>query len=310
MIKVQNIAYVAYRAPDLDRMEAFLTDFGLARTARSSDVLYMRGASSAPYIHVTERGEPGFVACGMAAESMRDLERMAGRDGASDIETIDGPGGGARVRLRGPDGFRIDLVHGIKPVDPGAVRGPLIVNHAQEKQRRGNLQRPAREPAHVFRLGHAVFKVSDAEKAGAWFEANLGMLRSDRLFIPDNPKQTLGVFLRCNRGAEWTDHHTIFVIHSPDDVKVHHASFEIQDYDAQHIGHQWMKSKGWQHEWGIGRHLLGSQVFDYWRDPWGNLVEHYADGDLLTSEAKPGDFPATPDNLAQWGPEVTPTFFK
>lgn len=310
MIKVHNIAYIAYRAPDLDRMEAFLSDFGLTRSARAGDVLYMRGASPAPYIHITEKGEPGFVACGLAASSMQDLEQMAGRDGASAIEKLDSPGGGSRVRLRGPDGFRIDLVHGIKPAEPQPAREPLILNYAHEKQRRGGLQRPLKEPARVFRLGHAVFKVSDAEKAATWFESNLGMLRSDRLFIPDNPKQTLGVFLRCDRGSDWADHHSIFVIHSPDDIKVHHASFEIQDFDAQHIGHEWLKSKGWHHEWGIGRHLLGSQVFDYWRDPWGHLVEHYADGDLLTASAKPGDYPGTPENLAQWGPMVTPTFFK
>ena len=59
----------------------------------------------------------------------------------------------------------------------------------------------------------------------------------------------------------------------------------------------------------IGRHVLGSQVFDYWRDPWGHMFEHYADGDLLTASSKPGNYPALPENLAQWGPPVTPTFF-
>ena len=83
----------------------------------------------------------------------------------------------------------------------------------------------------------------------------------------------------------------------------------MQDYDAVHIGGQWMQEKGWNREWGIGRHLLGSQVFDYWRDPWGHMFEHYADGDLLTAASKPGNYPALPENLAQWGPPVTPTFF-
>ena len=27
--------------------------------------------------------------------------------------------------------------------------------------------------------------------------------------------------------------------------------------------------------------MLGSQIFDYWRDPWGHTVEHWTDGDLL-----------------------------
>ena len=33
--------------------------------------------------------------------------------------------------------------------------------------------------------------------------------------------------------------------------------------------------------WGIGRHLLGSQVYDYWADPWGRVHEHWADTDRL-----------------------------
>ena len=35
------------------------------------------------------------------------------------------------------------------------------------------------------------------------------------------------------------------------------------------------------HEWGVGRHLLGSQMYDYWRDTHGFTHEHWTDGDLL-----------------------------
>jgi len=42
-----------------------------------------------------------------------------------------------------------------------------------------------------------------------------------------------------------------------------------------------------EHE-GVGRHLLGSQIFDYWRDPWGQKHEHYADGDLFDAAQPPG----------------------
>ena len=33
--------------------------------------------------------------------------------------------------------------------------------------------------------------------------------------------------------------------------------------------------------WGLGRHVLGSQVYDYWSDPWGRVHEHWADSDRL-----------------------------
>ncbi len=49
-------------------------------------------------------------------------------------------------------------------------------------------------------------------------------------------------------------------------------------------GHEHLKLAGYQQDWGVGRHVLGSQVFDYWRDPWGYRVEHWTDGDVFTAD--------------------------
>ena len=72
MIKVHDIAYVRFAAPDLDAMERFVSDFGLVVTAREGDVLYTRGTDSSPYLHVTERGEPGFRGVAFEAASGAD----------------------------------------------------------------------------------------------------------------------------------------------------------------------------------------------------------------------------------------------
>lgn len=36
--------------------------------------------------------------------------------------------------------------------------------------------------------------------------------------------------------------------------------------------------------WGVGRHIMGSQVFDYWKDSSGLIIEHYADPDLVNED--------------------------
>ena len=59
-IKIHDIAYVRFSAPDLEAMEAFLTEFGMVRAERTSAALYMRGLDKDPFLHVTHRGEPGF----------------------------------------------------------------------------------------------------------------------------------------------------------------------------------------------------------------------------------------------------------
>lgn len=310
MIKVQDIVYCVFRAPDLDRMAAFLTDFGMVENGRTADRLYMRGAGAYPYINVIEKGPAGFVAVGMLAGSEAELAEAAKLPGSSAIETIDAPGGGKRVRLRAPDNYRIDLVHGIAPAAELPVREPLAINFAWKKQRIKDLQRPAKEPARIVRLGHCVLKFTDGDGAAKWLNQTLGMLPTDRLHAPDDRTKTLGTFMRLDRGQKPADHHTIFALQAmPGDIDVHHTSYEVQDPDAVHIGQQWLAEKNYVHEWGVGRHLLGSQVFDYWRSPYGHIFEHYADGDLLTSDIKPGDYPATAENLAQWGPELAPTFF-
>jgi len=107
MIKVKDIAYVRFAAPDLDTMERFVRDFGLVVTARGDDVLYARGTDPSPYVHVTERGEPGFRGVAFEAASSGDLDAAAALPGASDVEKIDAPGGGRRVRFTDPDGFEV-----------------------------------------------------------------------------------------------------------------------------------------------------------------------------------------------------------
>ena len=68
-----------------------------------------------------------------------------------------------------------------------------------------------------------------------------------------------------------------------------------------------LKDAGRQAEWGVGRHVLGSQVFDYWRDPWGHTLEHWTDGDLFTA-ADGSNIASLQDLLGvQWGPQMPPT---
>ncbi len=66
-IKVQDIAYVRFSVPDLDEMEAFLTEFGMADAERSGDALYVSGLDEDPFLHVTHRGEPLFIGAGFEA---------------------------------------------------------------------------------------------------------------------------------------------------------------------------------------------------------------------------------------------------
>ena len=75
-------------------MEAFLSEFGMIRSERTDDTLYVRGLDEDPFLHVTHRGAPGFLAAGFEAGSMKDLEPLAQEEKVS-IDRLDGPGGGS-----------------------------------------------------------------------------------------------------------------------------------------------------------------------------------------------------------------------
>lgn len=310
MATAVDVAYVVYQVRDLDRMEAFLADFGLSRALRSEDALYMRGAASAPYIHVTLRGkDERFIGGALRVGSRVELEALAALPGSSPLESIDGPGGGWRVRMRTPDGVRIDAVWGIEDAPPLAIRGRNLFNAAQGKERRNLSLRPKREPAQVLRLGHFVLRVADHDASVAWFQSRFGLLASDYLCVPGDESRVIGTFLRCDRGQEFVDHHSMLVVQAPE-TGVHHCSFEVQDVDAIMGGHDYLESRGYKLDCGVGRHLLGSQIFDYWRDPFGFRVEHYTDGDVVNREYRPGKFAGTADQTTQWGMNPPPEFFE
>jgi catechol 2,3-dioxygenase-like lactoylglutathione lyase family enzyme len=299
MIKVRDVAYVRFGAPDLDAMERFLTDFGLVVTAREPDRLFVRATDPEPYVHVTERGEAGFRGVAFEAGSAEDLVAAAKLPGASPVEKIDAPGGGQRVRFTDPDGFAVEVVHGRELLAPLPVRGAAPLNRGSEQLRQGTLQRVDAGPSCVKRIGHAVVRVSDFEKSEAWYKSRFGFVTSDEVYLGD-PKNVVTAFMRCDLGEEYSDHHTFLCV-GLGEPGFDHAAFEVEDIDAVMVGHDHLEKAGYAHHAGIGRHVLGSQVFDYWKDPWGHVLEHFTDGDLLNRHHPTGSFDPGTALGTQWG---------
>ena len=114
-IKAAEFAFPRMEAPDLDAMEEFLTHFGMVRAERTPDSLYMRGADSHHHLHAVHKGGTKFIGFAYHAASEDDLKRLAKLPGASGIETLNEPGGGKRVRLTEPNGYQIEVIHGMIP---------------------------------------------------------------------------------------------------------------------------------------------------------------------------------------------------
>jgi catechol 2,3-dioxygenase-like lactoylglutathione lyase family enzyme len=306
LIVVSDIAYVRYRAPDLEVMERFLLDFGLSRAVRTGPALYMRAAGTEPYVHITEPGESSQgIGVGLLAQSESDLDRLAQRCGTRVLANAE-PRGGKIVTVIDPNGLRVDLLHGGERAPPLKTRSPLSLNTISEHRRLIQRQRPEPGPSHVMRLGHVVLKVRNYRESLDFYASLFGFRISDTYYgeTPDHP---IMAFLHCGLGARYTDHHTIAIAEIPGGG-FEHSAFEVIDWDDVALGHHHLASKGYRHSWGIGRHVEGSQVFDYWRDPFGNKIEHWTDGDLVNDEYVPQHHRFEPTAIAQWAPPMSPEF--
>ncbi|HUC64538.1 MAG TPA: VOC family protein [Stellaceae bacterium] len=299
-IKVKDIAYGRLRAPDLDLMEEFLTDFGMVRAARTSKALYMRGTDPVHHLHVTELGEPRFVGLAWDAASEEDLDRLAKLPGASAVESIDEPGGGKRIRLKEPNGYQIEVVYGIESVAPIQVPRQLMNTGSDALKRPGELMRLQRGAAHVKRIGHGVMGTPRLRETVDWFRDTLGLICSDDVYA-GSKDHIIGSFNRCDRGEEYVDHHAFFCLQH-EKAGLNHLSFEVLDVDDVFLGHEHLRQKGkYEHMWGFGRHLLGSQIYDYWADPWGRTHEHWTDTDRLNARNGANLISAEDGFVSQWG---------
>ena len=299
IIKISDISHVRFTAPDLQEMEVFLVQFGLTPTLWPDGVLYARGAGSTPFLHATAPGAPGFAALGLRAASIADLEVLARAEGAA-VEDLDAPGGGKVVRLRDPDGCLVEVVAGQTPADPLPLEPESPRNSVLAHGRVREAVRLRTGRATAVRLGHCVLEVSDFRGAEAWYKSRFGFITSDE--IEATPGMAIGAFMRCDLADTPTDHHTLFLLQSPRGPGFQHAAFEVAGFDDLMRGHTHLKNAGRQPAWGIGRHIVGSQIFDYWKDPWGHEVEHWTDGDLFVTADGSNTRPLRDVLDVQWGP--------
>lgn len=297
IIKAHDVFFPRFAAPDLDAMEAFLVAFGMVRSARTDDALYMRGTGRNRHVHVTQRGEPAFLGFALTA-SRADLDTLSAATGAP-VESSQEPGGGWVVHLTDPDGRAVDVFADVERLEAIPTKQHAPVNTADARVRVDVLQRVPLGPSQVRRFGHLAIKTTSLATLAGWYATTLGLLVSDDFYV-ESPDAPLGRFMRCDRGDEPADHHSILVLETGE-VRLGHCAWEVADFDDLMAGREALTRHGARHYWGVGRHILGGQVFDYWKDPLGFTVEHWTDTDLLTA-AVPAASHSVFEGVNQWGP--------
>jgi hypothetical protein len=132
-----------------------------------------------------------------------DLATISKLPATSDIETIDAPGGGKRVKLTEPNGYTIEIVHGIEAVQPiHVVRQSINSGGAAPFDGAGEVIRFAAGPSSVKRIGHAVLGSPKNQETVRWFLDTLGLVCSDDVYAGDQDN-IIGQFSWIDSGDDW-----------------------------------------------------------------------------------------------------------
>jgi hypothetical protein len=307
LVKAQSLAFLMFEKPDLGAVKAFLLDFGMRTVSHNPDQLMMRGSGNAPCIFWARRGKRSrYLGAAFTVSSQADLALLEKQANARRLPANLIPGGGAGVELVDPAGNLLWLITGQQPADPLPLREPLhpLTNGPGLTRRVNATIRPPLEPAAVARLGHVVMQTADFAGMANWYMRHLGIIPTDVQYLEDGSPNLC--FFRLDLGDTPADHHS-FVLAGGIEEKYEHSAYEVVDLDALGQGQNVLRANGHRHMWGIGRHVLGSQLFDYWYDPDGMEFEHYTDGDVFTSDHETHYGPLDMSGIWAWGDDVPPT---
>ena len=305
VIKAQRLAYAIFQRPDLDEAERFFCAFGLLVDHRESDVLYFRGRTEQNIILVVRRGPHDMIGLGIVAATA-DLQCLSEETGSA-VRMHKAPMAGSFITLTDPDGMVVEVCSGLRKLPPIERSFETAAwNSSDSKERVGRSVRVDICSHLVEKLGHSVVGAAKIKDTAEWYQNTLGMIVSDFQFIIDDPVPVVA-FLRFDNGDVPSDHHS-FGIASVIEKGHVHSAFEMDSIEQIAIGGEWLRENKYKHSWGIGRHILGSQIFDYWREPNGDLFEHYSDGDVFDASKSAGYHMLSAKAQHQWGPSQTKEF--
>jgi len=286
--KVIGLAGVGLQVPDVGVSEKFYGAFGLQAEKRGSglgfrstggqsdEILVLPGAPQKRMHHLSFFIRPG------------DETAFAGKlekKGFKVFSAAERPG----LWFDDPWGTRINLTPGVSPYEkekPVEAKERLDVHHWQALDRD---PRPRR-------IGHMLMFTPDYEKAEGFFTKALGLRTSDR---------AKGKVSFMAAGDGIIDHHCFGLIPSTH-RGFQHASFKVGGIDDIGFGAWRMRNAGYKESFGPGRHALASNLFHYFRDPWGSWIEYYADMDRISAKWQCRDWSELP---YVWGPQWSPEFW-
>lgn len=282
---IRQMGHVVLSTPDPDGAAQNLADVvGLRITDRDGDTVYLSSNDRHHEVSYV-KGEVGAMALGLEAVSAEAVDEVMARAKSDGIDILDDKPIGSHyeraVRLRAPGGAVFE------------VHTPVARNQNRHFLRRG---------PRVKRIEHINAFTEDTAAFGDFCADVFGMKLSDK---------TADDGLRWYRAQDGF-HHTIAMGTGP--LSLHHYAFDHAAFqDLAHIADN-LAALDSAMVWGPGRHGAGDNIFTYYADPMGCIVENsvemaHIDNDA-TYEPRAWDISEGLEGrwLNLWGTPPTPGF--
>jgi catechol 2,3-dioxygenase-like lactoylglutathione lyase family enzyme len=279
-MNITHLRYVAIATPELERSKAFFTEgWGLRDTGTVLDGRsFLQTQLDEPFQLALVPGPErriDRIAFGLASRhdvdaAARELDR-AGVPTIAIPHQLATPGGGYGFQFLDPDNRCVELSADVTMGTPGAA-GPV-----------------------PQKLAHIVVNTPDIDRATCFYRDVLGFKISDW-------SEHVMSFLRCN-----PEHHSIAFNAAPH-AAYNHTSWTMGSIDELFRAQGRVRAAGSELMWGTGRHGPGSQVFNYFIEPSGYVVELIADGVEIADDAawQPQVWERKPEFMDLWGTSGPP----
>ncbi len=301
VLAVHSVDRFVFTVPDLAEAKRFYEAFGLEVRAHGDRLdLHTFGHPHcwASIHEAGERKQLQYVSYGIFAEDLPAFEARVRALGAAiephPLAAAIGRGDG--LWLRDPDGIATQLRVAPK-VSPSAKTRPSPTAAVPPGQGAAPSRSRVR-PVRPRYLSHILRFSPDVPRMVAFGHEVLGLRLSDHS----------GDVIAFTHTPHGSDHHLVAFAksHAPG---LHHSSWDVGSVNEVGLGAEQMRNAGWSQGWGVGRHVLGSNYFNYVRDPWGSFCEYSCDIDFVPADL---DWPAADhdpqDSLYVWGPALPEDF--
>lgn len=272
---VTGLRSVDLDTPNIARSEHFYTSvWGLDLVTRHEGVTYLRASGTDHHVVALRQADrPALKAITFRLQSHAEFDSVAAASRQHGATLLSSPApnpepdGGTVMTVRAPNGGVLRFVHG----------------NVQHAARPDSADRPVR-------LAHVNVNSTDVDGAAAFYERALGFRLTDRTKAM--------AFVRCN-----SDHHAIVIADAPVNG-LNHVAFLMPNLESVMRGSGRMIDAGFPIAWGVGRHGPGDNVFAYFIDPVGIVIEYTAEV-LQVDDSYvvrgPSEWVWPPGRTDQWG---------